>query len=126
MLILSALAMSSSAKASDLDGAWANDASVCSKVFQKSGETITFTDNSDAYGSGFIIENQKIRGKIATCLIKKRKQNLDTIHLIADCSTDVALSTIELSFKIINYNSIIRIYPGVEELNISYKRCNFK
>jgi hypothetical protein len=117
------LSVSHSANAFDLTGAWANDVSVCNKVFQRSGQAIRFRDDSEAFGSGFIFEKDRVRGKAASCVIKNRKEESKTIQLIAVCSTDVALSTLQLSLKIIDDNNITRVFPGIEELNVKYTRC---
>ncbi len=108
----------------ELDGAWATNVSVCDKIFGKSAQgDLYITKDADSYGSGFIVRKDSIIGKIARCAIKTRKTDGPLTHLIATCSTDVALQTMQLSFKVSDENSIIRIYPGVEELNTKYGRC---
>ena len=123
LLAAVSLSTSHSANALDLNGAWANNGSACSKIFQKSGKTLNFTSNSDAFGSGFIIENDKIRGKASTCIVKTRKEDANLIHLVASCSTDVALSTMQFSVKVVDENTIVRVFLGLEELNTTYSRC---
>ena len=64
LLLAASLAMSSSAVAFDLNGAWAGDADNCTRVFTRKGSQVTFTDMSDVYGGGFIIEgpdHRKVR-----------------------------------------------------------------
>jgi hypothetical protein len=111
------------AYAIDLNGAWADDVAMCNKIFVKKNDRLTVASDSDHYGSGVIFEGNKIRGKIATCNIKTRKEEADVLHLIAVCSDDVALSTVQFSIKIENDNKITRVYPGVPELSVSYNRC---
>lgn len=111
--------------AADITGVWVTNAAACNKVFVKRGNNISFTKDADAYGGGFIIEGNRIRGKIATCNIKTRKEDGSTMHLVASCATDIMLSDVQLSVRIINRDKIARIFPGLPELETSYERCTF-
>ena len=51
------------------------------------------------YGSGFIYEKNRLRGKIATCVVKTQKEDGDALHLITSCSTNVTLATVQFSLK---------------------------
>jgi hypothetical protein len=117
------LAWTSRAQAAELDGAWANNETVCGKVFVKRNNRISIARDSDIYGSGFIIEGNRIRGKIASCTIKTRKQDGPVLHLIAACSTDTALQNVQFSLKLDGKDTIIRMFPGVPELDTPYFRC---
>lgn len=123
VFVVAGLLFSSTANAVDLNGAWANDPSVCKQVFEKKNKTISITRNSDNYGSGFIIEGNQIRGKIAKCTIKSRKEDGPLLQLIASCSTDVALSTVQFSLRIDDENKLTRVFPGIPEMALSYVRC---
>ena len=123
VLCLSWALFSLPAYAIDLNGGWASDASVCNKIFVKKNSRLSIASDADTYGSGVIFEGNKIRGKIATCEIKTRKEEAGVLHMIGVCSDDVALSTVQFSVKIENENKITRIYPGVPELSVSYVRC---
>jgi hypothetical protein len=112
-----------SAQAADFTGAWASNASTCNKIFVKSGSKISFALDSDIYGSGLIVEENKIIGKMATCAIKSRKVDGAVTHLILNCATDIALETVQFSVQINNENSITRLFPGLPELSIPYFRC---
>ena len=122
-VFIAALLASQAAKAVDLNGAWANDAAACNKIFEKKNNDISFTRESDQYGSGFIISGNQIKGKIATCTVNSRKEDGAVFHLIASCSTDVALSNMQMSFKIDSDNQITRVFPGLPEMQLSYVRC---
>lgn len=111
------------AHAFELNGAWANDLAVCNNVFVKKNNAISIASNSDNYGSGFIIEGNRIRGKMVTCIIKSRKEDGGLLQLITACSTDVALSTVQFSLKMDGDNKLIRVFPGIPELAMSYVRC---
>ena len=126
---LSALAMSvclagpGSAVAFDLNGAWASDADNCTKVFVRKGSQVTFTDMSDVYGGGFIIDGDQIVGKFARCKIKAKKESGPNINLIAACATDIMLSSVQFSVKQLDADSIARLFPGMEDMEIRYHRC---
>jgi hypothetical protein len=111
------------AGAFDLNGAWANNTDVCTKIFVKKNNHISMASNSDIYGSGFIVEDNKIIGKMATCTIKSRKEDAGTLNMAAVCSTDIALSTVQFMLKTDGENSVTRLYPGLPELAVSYVRC---
>jgi hypothetical protein len=122
---LAVVALSYPAHAIDLTGAWATDKNVCDKVFTKKGKTISFKGDSEAYGSGFIVEGNAIRGKMARCTIKARKVDGAITHLITACSTDIALAKVQFSLKAVDDNNVIRLYPGMEEMEVQYSRCFF-
>ncbi len=111
------------ARADDLEGAWATDAAICSKIYVGSGNNISFTRDADLYGSGFVINGNRLKGKMATCNIKTRKQDGNTVHLIAVCSTSIAIDTMQITLNIIDDNKVMRIYPGMPELQTQYARC---
>jgi hypothetical protein len=110
--------------ATDFDGSWATDASMCNKVFVKKGEGISFAQDSDQYGGGFILEGNKVRGQFQTCTVKARKEDGNVIHMIAACASDIMTSNIQFSARVIDDNTITRIFPGMgDELSIRYSRC---
>ena len=122
-VLIACFLFSVAAGAASLTGVWATDGSACQTVFVKSGGHVSFADNSDIYGGGFIIEGSLVRGKMQTCNIKLRKEDGEITHIVATCSTDVALSTIQFSLKFDGENKIIRFFPGVPELSTPYFRC---
>ena len=113
------------AGAVDLSGAWATRADECPNVFVRRGRAkqIEFSALSDQHGSGFIVEADRLRGKFARCKIKSRKEDGDTVNIIAGCATDIMLSNVQFSLKILEPNKISRIFPGIEDMAISYHRC---
>ena len=111
------------AVAFDLNGAWASDADNCAKVFVHKGTQITFADMSDVFGGGFIIEGDQITGKFARCRIKARKDEGATINLVAACATDIMLQNVQFSLKEMDANNVIRMFPGMEGMEIRYARC---
>ena len=113
------------AGAGDLSGAWATSADECRNVFVRKGRAkqIEFTALSDQHGGGFIVEADRLRGKFARCKIKTRKEDGDTVNIIAGCATDIMLSNVQFSLKMLEPNRISRIFPGIEDMAISYHRC---
>ena len=113
------------AHAVDLAGAWATNAGECRRVFIRKGgaNQIGFTELSEQYGGGFIVEADRLRGKFASCKIKTRKEDSETINIIAACATDIMLSNVQFSLKVVEPNKISRVFPGVMDMEINYYRC---
>lgn len=113
------------AGAVDLSGAWATSADECRNVFVRKGRAkqIEFAALSDQHGGGFIVEADRLRGKFARCKIKTKKEDGDTVNILAGCATDIMLSNVQFSLKMLEPNKISRIFPGIEDMAISYHRC---
>ena len=110
----------------DLNGAWASDADQCVKVFERQKGRLGFTEMSDVYGGGFIIDGDQITGKFARCRIKTRKNDGMNVNLIAACATDIMLSSVQFSLKEVDADSLLRLFPGIEGMEIRYHRCPSK
>jgi hypothetical protein len=111
------------AQAIELNGLWASDPALCGKIFIKKGKQVAFSPLSDLYGSGFIIDGNRIRGKIARCTIKSRKEEGDTLLLAATCSTTIAAQELEFSLKTIDDNTVARLFPGSSAMQVNFHRC---
>jgi hypothetical protein len=112
-----------SAAAFDLNGAWASDPDNCSKVFLRKGAQVTFTDMSDVYGGGFIVQGDQITGKFARCRIKEKKDEGTTINLLAACASDIMLQSVQFNLREVDANTIMRLFPGMSGMEIKYARC---
>ena len=123
LLFGSLLTLTGRVDAVELNGAWAGDADQCAKVFVRQGGKLGFTEMSDVYGGGFIIDGDQIVGKFARCRIKARKNDGVNVNLVAACATDIMLSSVQFSLKELDANSIARLFPGIEDMEISYHRC---
>lgn len=123
--LLTGLVFTEKAGAVDLSGAWATNADECGNVFVRRGRAkqIEFTALSDQHGGGFIVEADRLRGKFARCKIKTRKEDGDAVNIIAGCATDIMLSNVQFSLKVLEPNKISRIFPGIADMAISYYRC---
>jgi hypothetical protein len=116
-------ALGTPAKAIELNGSWATTPSACSKVFVKKNEAISFQQDSDQYGGGFILEGDRVRGQMQTCTISRRKEEGNVVHMVAKCADEIMTSNVQFSAKIIDDNTIARIFPGMPELSLNYSRC---
>jgi hypothetical protein len=123
LLLAASIAVSNSATAFDLNGAWAGDADNCAKIFERKGSQIAFTEMSDVYGGGFIVDGDQITGKFARCRIKAKKDDGKTINLVAACATDIMLQNVQFSLKESDANNVVRTFPGMEGMEIRYARC---
>jgi hypothetical protein len=126
LMFASLLVTVSKVDALELNGPWATDANNCQKVFEIKGSRIGFTDMSDVYGGGFIVDGDQIIGKFARCRVKARKDNGADVNLIASCATDMMLSSVQFSLKELDADSVVRLFPGMEDMEIRYHRCPSK
>jgi hypothetical protein len=111
------------ANAFELTGAWATSADQCTKVFVRQGAKLGFAEMSDIFGGGFIVDGNEIIGKFARCRIKTKKESGANINLIAACASDIMLSTVQFNLKELDANSLVRLFPGIEDMEIRYHRC---
>ena len=118
-----AVCFAAQAQAIELNGLWSSDPALCDKIFTKKGKQVAFSPLSDLYGSGFIIDGNRIRGKIARCTIKSRKQDGDALLLAATCSTTIAAQDLEFSLKTIDDNTVSRLFPGSSAMQVNFHRC---
>jgi hypothetical protein len=112
------------AHAIDLTGAWASQGDLCKLVFTKKGNAVVFAELSDLYGSGFLIDGNRIRGKAARCSITSRKQNGDNLELTAACATSIMHQNMNFIIKVFDDNNIARLMPNIENMEIKYTRCS--
>ena len=126
-LATSFVLLSQASYAFDLAGAWTDTPNECKKIFKKNGkDELSIRSGSGIYGDAFIVRGNSIIGNAAKCTIKSRKVDGPVTHLVATCAAgNVALSTFQFSYRIKDENTIIRIFPGIEELNTAYGRCQF-
>jgi hypothetical protein len=111
------------ANAFELTGAWATSADQCTKVFVRQGAKLGFAEMSDIFGGGFIVDGNEIIGKFARCRVKTKKESGANINLIAACASDIMLSTVQFNLKELDANSLVRLFPGIEDMEIRYHRC---
>ncbi len=110
-------------QATDINGAWLSDATLCQKVFEKKGSQLSFAQGFGPSGNGFIIEGNQIRGRVARCTIQTRREQGAVINLIAVCSTDIAIDTMHFRLRVVGPNEVVREFAGMPDLEIAYERC---
>jgi hypothetical protein len=66
----------------------------------------------DLHASGFVVEAGRIRGKLASCRIKSRKEDGDMINMVAACATDIMLSDVQFSVQVIDDNNAQTPFDG--------------
>ena len=119
------LASFEQARAIDLTGAWATSAEECKNVFVRKGKAsqITFAPMSEVHGGGFIAEPNRLIGRTAKCTIKAKKDDGQTVNILASCATDIMLSPVQFTLKVVDDNKIQRLFPGMDDMQIFYYRC---
>ena len=122
-LLSPALVMSGAARAFDLNGAWATNPDQCGKVFERKAGGVALRESSDLYGSGFVIDGKKVIGKTARCTISSRNQDESSINFLASCATEIMLDNIQFNLKIVDDNTISRVFPGIPGMSVAYSRC---
>jgi hypothetical protein len=92
-------------------------------VFTKKGNGVVFAELSDLFGSGFIIEGSRIRGKAARCTITSRKQDGDNLELGAACASTIMNQNVRFNLKVIDDNNLDRLFPDIPGMTLKYTRC---
>jgi hypothetical protein len=125
LLFSGGLLLTSPARAFDLNGAWATGTEVCSKVFVKKGDKISFSEFSEEFGGGFVAEGNNVRSKAARCTIVSRKETGDTIDFHATCASEIMATSTNLRLKILDPNSVSRIFtdPNLAGMELTFYRC---
>ena len=123
-LLLSSVSFPFSSHAADIDGAWANDASVCGKVFTKTNNKILFTADSELYGGGLIIEGKRASGPFQKCDIRSMIDDGANVRLIASCSTGVMASDTQATIKVIGKDQITFSLAGPVNTDTPLVRCS--
>src|SRR5690349_17097540 len=97
------LAAFEQARAIDLTGAWATSAEECKNVFVRKGKAsqITFAPMSEVHGGGFIAEPNRLIGRTTKCAIKAKKDDGQTVNIVASCATDVMLSAVQFQLNVV-------------------------
>ena len=112
------------AQAFELTGAWASQADLCKLVFTKKGNQVVFAEFSDLFGSGFIVVGSRIRGRSVRCAIKSKKQEGDSVELSAACATSIMNQSVHFSLKVIDDNTVSRLFPEIPGMTLKYSRCS--
>ena len=122
--LLATISFAPWAWATDLNGAWAADSSVCSKVFVKGGNKISFTPDAELYGAGLLIEGNQATGSFQKCRIKSTRADGDILHVVAACSTGIMVSDTQATVKVVDNNHITLTVVGPGEIGFPLIRCS--
>lgn len=114
------------ASAFELSGAWASQGDLCNLVFVRKGSEVMFTELSDLYGSGFIIDNSRITGKAGRCTIESKKQDGNSLTISAACATSIMNQNMKFNVKIIDDDTLSREFEEVPGMTVNYSRCKLK
>jgi hypothetical protein len=107
----------------ELTGARATHSDLCSQVFTKQDNRVVYAEFSELFGSGFIIDGDRIRGRTGTCTIKSRKQEGNSLELSAACASSIMTQDVQFSLTIIDDNKISRSFPEIAGMSANYTRC---
>jgi hypothetical protein len=107
----------------DLTGAWASQVDLCRQVFTRKDNQIVFTELSDLYGSGFIADSKRIRGKSAQCTIQSQNQDGNNLEIAAACATTIMNQKVKFNLKIIDDDNIDRMFEEIPGMTLRFARC---
>jgi hypothetical protein len=124
-LLGAALALPAPARAFELSGAWTTEGDLCNRLFVKKGNGLAFAELSDLFGSGFIVEGNKIKGKAARCTITSRKQEGDALELAAACATSIVVHNERFELKVVDDDHFTRLFSDIPGMTLRYTRCTF-
>jgi hypothetical protein len=110
-------------KGADLTGAWTTEASLCNKVFVKSGSRVSFAKDSELVGSGLIFQGKEIKGTGASCRIVTTKDDGDVTRMVLACATIIMHFEQQFSVRRVNADEIFRLFPNMEGMETKYYRC---
>jgi hypothetical protein len=123
-MMIAAIVLPGRAGAFELSGAWASASELCDRVFVKKGNAVNFAELSDLFGSGFIVNGKAIRGKSAKCGIKSSKQDGELTTISASCATSIMTGNYQFSYKVVDDNTIMRLFPDIKDMTLRYFRCS--
>ena len=122
-VLLCHLSLGAPVEGADFTGAWTTDASVCNKVFVKSGGRISFAKDSELIGGGLIFQGKEIQGTGAACRIKTTKDDGEVTNMILVCATTIMQSEEKFSVRRVNADEIFRMFPNMPGMETKYHRC---
>jgi hypothetical protein len=123
IMLGSSVLSAAEARVIELTGARATHSDLCSQVFTKQDNRVVYAEFSELFGSGFIIDGDRIRGRTGTCTIKSRKQEGNSLELSAACASSIMTQDVQFSLTIIDDNKISRSFPEIAGMSANYTRC---
>jgi hypothetical protein len=86
-------------------------------------KAVVYAEFSEVFGSGLIIDGDRITGRTGTCTIKSRKQEGNSLELSAACASSIMTQDLRFSLKIIDDNNFARSFPEIGGMSLNYTRC---
>jgi hypothetical protein len=123
-IMIATMVLPGRAGAFEFTGAWATAHELCDRVFVKKGNTVNFAELSDLFGSGLIVNGKAIRAKSAKCNIDSSKQDGDLTTISASCATSIMTGNYQFSYKVVDDNTIMRLFPDIKDMTLRYFRCS--
>jgi hypothetical protein len=124
VLLVLLVTQSAATRAADLNGAWANDASVCGDVFTKENNKLAFKPDADLHAGGLIVQGKQITGTFQKCTIKSLHDDGSNVRLIASCSDGVVVSDVTFDVKISGENRMTLSSKEPVPVEMRYVRCS--
>ncbi|RDI57178.1 hypothetical protein [Microvirga subterranea] len=108
---------------SELQGAWIINSAECSAAFTKRGGRFAFKPNRRNADTSFIISGNRIQGARASCTLGSEKPTSDGFRAILDCSSQMMVGALPVTFRVPNPNTIVKFDPDFPELETTFTRC---
>ena len=64
-----------------------------------------------------------MRGKFENCSIKSRKDDGRNVNIVVGCASGIMLSNVQFVLKVTDDDSVTRLFPGIEGMEVRYHRC---
>jgi len=107
-----------------LQGAWVQESSDCTTVFEKVNGQIQFKDRNYATDMGFIISGSKGKGPAGgVCTFSEVHEENDHFSAVLSCSDGLVSRDFSMSFRIIDVTHFERLDPSRRDPTIRYKKC---
>ena len=126
VLTCALLVPTTQASAFELSGAWSSQGDLCNLVFIKKGSEVMFTELSDLYGSGFVIDGNRIMGKAARCTIESKKQDGNSLTISAACATSIMNQNMKFNVKFLDEDNLSREFEEIPGMSVKYSRCKLQ
>jgi hypothetical protein len=110
--------------AETLQGAWVQESSDCTQVFEKVQGQIQFKDRNYALDMGFIISGSKAKGPAGgVCTLSQVDEENDHFSAVLSCSDGLVSRDFPMSFRIVDATHFERFDPARRDPTIRYKKC---
>jgi hypothetical protein len=109
------------AKATNLDGAWAESDESCKNAFTVKGGAWRFREPRDMFGSSYIISGRRYEGPFGVCNLTSIKPKGDKLLLSLSCHNSIGYSNQVTPIQ--QTSSTEMVVFSMDDMKISYKKC---